>query len=77
MIRVRLEREALLAHARALRDALNAKEELLACYRVGKRPSEALWKRLEKARQAVELFDTEVAECGAELRALVARKEPR
>jgi len=46
-------------HARALRDALKAKEELLACYRVGKNPSEALWKRLESARVAVELFDRE------------------
>jgi hypothetical protein len=57
--------EALLASAGALlraaeeRDALlaacGAKDDLLACYRLGKRPSEALFKRLNKANEAIRL----------------------
>lgn len=33
-----------------LRDYVDAKDSLLACYRVGKRPTERLLKRLEKLK---------------------------
>lgn len=33
-----------------LRDYVDAKDSLLACYRVGKRPAERLLKRLEKLK---------------------------
>jgi hypothetical protein len=47
-------------HAKALRAALKAKEEFLVCYRTGKDPSEALWRRLARARDVVAAFDEEV-----------------
>ena len=34
-------------------EAAKAYEELATCYRIGKRPSEALFKRLEEARKAL------------------------
>ncbi len=46
LIRAAEERDALLA-------ACGAKDDLLACYRLGKRPSEALFKRLDKANEAI------------------------
>jgi hypothetical protein len=49
-------------HARALRAAVKARDDLLACYRLGKDPSEALWRRLRKAHDAVRAFDEEVEE---------------
>ena len=36
-----------------LRAAEKAYKELCACYRIGKNPSEALWKRLEEADEAL------------------------
>jgi len=44
------------AAGKMLLEAVDAKEDLLACYRVGKRPSDALWKRLEKANADIENF---------------------
>lgn len=37
-----------LAVNQMLTEALAIKEEFLVCYRVGKQPTEKLWKRLEK-----------------------------
>lgn len=34
--------------------ACSAKDDLLACYRIGKRPSEALFKRLDKAKEVLD-----------------------
>ena len=48
LLRAVEERDALLA-------ACDAKDDLLACYRLGKRPSEALFKRLYKANEAIRL----------------------
>ena len=39
---------------RGLLAACEAKDSLLACYRLGKRPSEALFKKLDKAKEAIE-----------------------
>lgn len=36
---------------KALEDMIKIKDEFLVCYRVGKRPSEALFKRLEKTKK--------------------------
>jgi len=36
---------------------LKAKDDLLACYRVGKRPSEALWNRLDKGKAALTEYE--------------------
>mgnify|MGYP003533776137 FL=1 len=48
LIRAADERDALLA-------ACGAKDDLLACYRLGKRPSAAVFKRLDKASEAIRL----------------------
>lgn len=48
LLRAAEERDALLA-------ACDAKNALLACYRIGKSPSEALQKRLDKANEAIRL----------------------
>jgi len=45
--------DALRIHADALAEALEAKEQLLVCYRVGKNPSEKLHDLLLKARNAL------------------------
>jgi len=34
-------------------DALQAKDELLVCYRAGRQPTEALFRRLEKANALI------------------------
>jgi hypothetical protein len=39
---------------RGLLAACEAKDSLLACYRLGKRPSEALFKKLDKAKETIE-----------------------
>lgn len=44
-------RDALL---KRMLDACEAKDDMLACYRVSRRPSEALFKRLDKANKAME-----------------------
>ena len=46
LLRAVEERDALLA-------ACDAKNALLACYRIGKSPSDALQKRLDKANEAI------------------------
>lgn len=46
LLRAVEERDALLA-------ACDAKDGLLACYRIGRRPSEALFKRLNAANEAI------------------------
>ena len=43
--------------AKQMRDALDAKDELLACYRVGRQPTEALFARLDKAKATVAAYD--------------------
>jgi len=64
--RFMLERDAAraeLATVKRQRDELvkacSAKDDLLACYRLGKRPSEALFKRLDKAKQVLEALAAE------------------
>ena len=49
--------EPLLTLAKQMRDALDAKDELLACYRVGRQPTEALFARLDKAKATVAAYD--------------------
>jgi hypothetical protein len=49
-------------HARKLREALKAKEKLLASYRLGRSPSEKTWRELDAANAAVEAFDAEVGQ---------------
>lgn len=44
---------ALKTHADQLAQGMKAKMDLLVCYRTGKSPSEALFKRLEKADEAL------------------------
>lgn len=39
------------------RDAARAYQQLAMCYRIGKTPSEALFKRLEKAKAAINRWD--------------------
>lgn len=39
---------AALAENKLLRELVKAKDDLLVCYRIGKRPSESLFKRLDK-----------------------------
>ena len=34
--------------------AIQAKDTLLVCYRIGDSPSEALWNRLSKAQKAID-----------------------
>lgn len=52
-----------LAEARRQRDemvkACAAKDDLLVCYRIGKQPSEALFKRLDKAKKVLEAIAAE------------------
>jgi hypothetical protein len=49
----RKQLNALRAENKRLRDAALAFQELTVCYRINKRPSEKLFKRLEKARAAL------------------------
>jgi len=44
----------LIAEVKRLRDAAKAYQELSICYRLSKRPNEALFTRLEKARKLLE-----------------------
>lgn len=57
------EARAELAEARRQRDemvkACAAKDDLLVCYRIGKQPSEALFKRLDKAKKVLEAIAAE------------------
>ena len=48
------ERDRSRAEIDRLRAAAKSFRDLCACYRVGKRPSEALWKRLEEAAKTME-----------------------
>lgn len=44
---------------KALAEAAKAFEELNVCYRLNKRPSEKLFDRLERAREALRLYESE------------------
>ena len=46
--------DAALQNAAAWKEHSRCRGELLACYRLGKNPSEALWKRMEAAAVAAE-----------------------
>lgn len=45
-------------HIEALTELVKGLEELLACYRLGKRPFESTWKRLETARATIAALET-------------------
>ena len=51
---VRAELAAVKRQRDELVKACSAKDDLLACYRIGKRPSEALFKRLDKAKEVLD-----------------------
>ena len=42
--------------------ALNAKDDLLVCYRLGKRPTDELFKRLEKAKELLSKLPKSIME---------------
>lgn len=43
--------------ADGLAKAIEAKDSLLACYRLGRNPSDSLWSRLNDAAEAVGRYD--------------------
>jgi len=52
--RLRAELAAVKRQRDELVKACSAKDDLLACYRLGKRPSETLFKRLDKAKKVLD-----------------------
>jgi len=56
---VRAELAAVKRQRDELVKACSAKDDLLACYRLGKRPSEALFKRLDKAKRVLDALAAE------------------
>lgn len=44
----------LIAEVRGLREGIKAYQALCVCYRLGRRPSEAVFTRIEKARKLLE-----------------------
>jgi hypothetical protein len=74
--RMRAELAEAQADAASLLDAIEAKEQLLACYRLGKQPSERLWKRLEKANRAMHFVAArEWLELARDMAALLANDD--
>lgn len=52
-LEARDEVERLRAERDAYYDRVQALEGLLACYRLGRQPSDALWRKLEKSQAAI------------------------
>jgi len=55
----RAENERMAKQRDELVKACTAKDDLLACYRIGKRPSETLFKRLDKAKKVLDAIAAE------------------